>query len=139
MNIVLRGNRGKIQKKCLHDLRVQAKKAIKLHKLVMRKVSSLMMNRSSNFRRSHDWIILSMIYRKKFWLLTMIYMNFVRLFFEACGFGDDILGSTTMMYTKTVATQDGADHMVRRVGRKLLLVPPLKEPWPCLKPISSKS
>ncbi|RZC16830.1 hypothetical protein D0Y65_009924 [Glycine soja] len=24
-----------------------------------------------------------------------------RLFFEACGFGDDILGSTTMMYRRT--------------------------------------
>ncbi|XP_031278946.1 uncharacterized protein LOC116137398 [Pistacia vera] len=62
-----------------------------------------------------------------------------RLFFEACGFGDDILSSTTMMYTKNVATHDGGDHMVRRAGRKLLLVPPLREPWPYLKPISSKS
>ncbi|XP_065870693.1 GCN5-related N-acetyltransferase 3, chloroplastic [Euphorbia lathyris] len=27
-----------------------------------------------------------------------------RLFFKACGFGDDILGSTTMMYTRTAPT-----------------------------------
>lgn len=32
-----------------------------------------------------------------------------RLFFKACGFGDDILGSTSMMYTRTapLATQEG--------------------------------
>ncbi|XP_021896172.1 uncharacterized protein LOC110813386 [Carica papaya] len=32
-----------------------------------------------------------------------------RLFFKACGFGDDILGSTTMMHTRTVTTS-GEDN-----------------------------
>ncbi|KAK1570434.1 hypothetical protein Q3G72_001820 [Acer saccharum] len=37
-----------------------------------------------------------------------------RLFFEACGFGGDILNSTTMMYSKTVATHFGDDQTVKR-------------------------
>ncbi|XP_071686262.1 GCN5-related N-acetyltransferase 3, chloroplastic [Rutidosis leptorrhynchoides] len=41
-------------------------------------------------------------------------------FFKACGFGDDILRSTTMMYTRT------GNHTVKRAGRKLLMVPPLR-------------
>ncbi|XP_031381389.1 uncharacterized protein LOC116196021 isoform X2 [Punica granatum] len=51
-----------------------------------------------------------------------------RLFFEACGFGDDILGSTTMMYTRAItgSSTDGSGGF-RRVGRKLLLVPTFKE------------
>ncbi|XP_024990061.1 uncharacterized protein LOC112524470 [Cynara cardunculus var. scolymus] len=45
-------------------------------------------------------------------------------FFKACGFGDDILGSTTMMYSRS-----GNDHdMVKIAGRKLLMVPPLRKP-----------
>ncbi|CAI0457342.1 unnamed protein product [Linum tenue] len=60
-----------------------------------------------------------------------------RSFFKACGFGDDILGSTTMMYTRTAPTCDNAggdyqDHMAKRVGRKLLLIPPPRE-LPSLK------
>ncbi|KAF7816583.1 acetyltransferase NSI [Senna tora] len=52
-----------------------------------------------------------------------------RLFFKACGFGGDILSSTTMMYTRASSstTQEG-EYNVRRAGRKLLLVPPLKGP-----------
>ncbi|CAI0459274.1 unnamed protein product [Linum tenue] len=59
-----------------------------------------------------------------------------RMFFRACGFGDDILGSTTTMYTRTVsACDDGGggdcqDQMAKLVGRKLLLIPPLKESPP---------
>ncbi|XP_057509661.1 GCN5-related N-acetyltransferase 3, chloroplastic-like isoform X2 [Actinidia eriantha] len=51
-----------------------------------------------------------------------------RLFFEACGFGDDTLGSTTMMYTKTVSSYE-ANQVVKRVGRKLLLAPPERKPF----------
>uniref|UniRef100_A0A803P124 N-acetyltransferase domain-containing protein n=1 Tax=Cannabis sativa TaxID=3483 RepID=A0A803P124_CANSA len=49
-----------------------------------------------------------------------------RLFFEKCGFGDDMLGSTTMMYTRTVSASSEGNNMTKRFGRKLLLVPPLK-------------
>ncbi|KAK9063301.1 hypothetical protein SSX86_017171 [Deinandra increscens subsp. villosa] len=43
-------------------------------------------------------------------------------FFKACGFGDDILESTTMMYTRS------GNDMVVSAGRKLLMVPPLRKP-----------
>ncbi|KAL5799833.1 hypothetical protein ACOSQ4_032717 [Xanthoceras sorbifolium] len=62
-----------------------------------------------------------------------------RLFFEACGFGGDVLNSTTMMYTKTVATPFGDNQTVKRAGRKLLLVPPLREPFASLNPFNSQS
>ncbi|PWA88287.1 acyl-CoA N-acyltransferases (NAT) superfamily protein [Artemisia annua] len=42
-------------------------------------------------------------------------------FFKACGFGDDMLGSTTMMYTRS------GNDMVISAGRKLLMVPPLRK------------
>ncbi|KAK9284013.1 hypothetical protein L1049_012272 [Liquidambar formosana] len=54
-----------------------------------------------------------------------------RLFFNACGFGEDVLGSTTMMYTRTVPNHpegDQMDQMVKRAGRRLLLAPSLREP-----------
>ncbi|XP_054788866.1 uncharacterized protein LOC129294478 isoform X2 [Prosopis cineraria] len=42
-----------------------------------------------------------------------------RLFFRACGFGGDILGSTTMMYTRaTLPTTQLGEYDVRRIGRK---------------------
>ncbi|KAL5075378.1 hypothetical protein RYX36_014362 [Vicia faba] len=49
-----------------------------------------------------------------------------RLFFKACGFGGDILDSTTMMYTRTAssATHEGGQAFTR-AGQKLLLIPPL--------------
>lgn len=49
-----------------------------------------------------------------------------RLFFRACGFGDDILCSTTMMYTRTASSFLQGDQMVISAGRKLLLVPPMR-------------
>uniref|UniRef100_A0A5B7ABG8 N-acetyltransferase domain-containing protein n=1 Tax=Davidia involucrata TaxID=16924 RepID=A0A5B7ABG8_DAVIN len=52
-----------------------------------------------------------------------------RLFFKACGFGADILGSTSMMYTKTVSSCPENDQMIKRAGRKLLLAPPLRLPF----------
>ena len=57
----------------------------------------------------------------------------VRMFFKACGFGDDILGSTTMMYSRKVSTYDEGDQLVIRAGRKLLLAPALKETSASLK------
>ncbi|KAF9595829.1 hypothetical protein IFM89_005315 [Coptis chinensis] len=51
-----------------------------------------------------------------------------RLFFEACGFGDDILMSTTMMYAKAPFEHNTkGDKNVVPAGRKLLLVPPSRE------------
>ncbi|XP_058753153.1 GCN5-related N-acetyltransferase 3, chloroplastic-like [Vicia villosa] len=51
-----------------------------------------------------------------------------RLFFKACGFGGDILDSTTMMYTRAGSStiQEG-EQTVTRAGQKLLLIPPLIE------------
>ncbi|XP_076929876.1 GCN5-related N-acetyltransferase 3, chloroplastic-like [Bidens hawaiensis] len=43
-------------------------------------------------------------------------------FFKACGFGDDMLGSTTMMYTRS------GNDLVVSAGRKLLLVPSIRKP-----------
>ncbi|CAN6469538.1 unnamed protein product [Victoria cruziana] len=49
-------------------------------------------------------------------------------FFRACGFGDDMLGSTTMMYTRSPScAQEGA--MVKRAGRLLLAIPPEIKPF----------
>ena len=42
----------------------------------------------------------------------------------ACEFGDGILGSTTMMYSRSGSHHD----MVKTAGRKLLMVPPLRKP-----------
>ncbi|KAK4579782.1 hypothetical protein RGQ29_029446 [Quercus rubra] len=56
-----------------------------------------------------------------------------RMFFKACGFGDDILGSTTMMYSRKVSTYDEGDQLVIRAGQKLLLAPALKETSASLK------
>ncbi|KAH9605205.1 hypothetical protein KSS87_019437 [Heliosperma pusillum] len=35
-----------------------------------------------------------------------------RLFFEACGFGDDLLGSTTMTYTETASSDCSKDQII---------------------------
>nr|XP_027101140.1 uncharacterized protein LOC113720619 [Coffea arabica] len=48
------------------------------------------------------------------------------LFFKACGFGEDILGSTTMMYTGTSSCPD-AHQTAIYAGRKLLLSPPSRQ------------
>ncbi|TMX02166.1 hypothetical protein EJD97_022506 [Solanum chilense] len=47
-------------------------------------------------------------------------------FFGACGFGDDVLVSTTMMYTRSASTLSEDEQMVKCAGRKLLLVPSLR-------------
>ncbi|KAG4126443.1 hypothetical protein ERO13_D10G155835v2 [Gossypium hirsutum] len=57
-----------------------------------------------------------------------------RLFFKACGFRDDILGSTTLMYSRTISSTCFEDErMVKQAGRKLLLVPSLQLPLASFK------
>ncbi|XP_021762323.1 uncharacterized protein LOC110727091, partial [Chenopodium quinoa] len=56
-----------------------------------------------------------------------------RLFFAACGFGDDVLGSTTMMYTNTVSSNSDNGQIITQAGRKLLVAPPLRRPFPSQK------
>ncbi|KAF6138918.1 hypothetical protein GIB67_025647 [Kingdonia uniflora] len=52
-----------------------------------------------------------------------------RLFFEACGFGDDILGSTAMVYTRAPPTLSHYNSQdVKHSGRMLFLVPQLRHP-----------
>ncbi|KAK9157264.1 hypothetical protein Scep_003838 [Stephania cephalantha] len=55
--------------------------------------------------------------------------NEERLFFEACGFENDKLGSTTMIYTRgasesNLSDQGNQNGVVKSAGRMLLLVPP---------------
>lgn len=73
--------------------------------------------------------ILRMLTSREIYDIAALCSEQERLFFEACGFGNDILGSTTMMYAKTVSTGFGGSQMVKRVGRKLLLVPPSRGPF----------
>lgn len=49
-----------------------------------------------------------------------------RPFFSACGFGEDMLGSTTMMYSRSLSSSSMDEQMIS-AGRKLLLVPPPRE------------
>lgn len=49
-----------------------------------------------------------------------------RLFFGACGFGEDILGSTTMMYNREASSNVDDAQIITRAGRKLLIAPPLR-------------
>ncbi|KAG9443335.1 hypothetical protein H6P81_014675 [Aristolochia fimbriata] len=46
-----------------------------------------------------------------------------RLFFAACEFGNDVLGSTTMMYTRSPSNCGEGKDLVKHAGRNLLLVP----------------
>ncbi|XP_049366447.1 uncharacterized protein LOC125831292 isoform X2 [Solanum verrucosum] len=55
-----------------------------------------------------------------------IVQRILRPFFGACGFGDDVLVSTTMMYTRSASTHSEDEQMVKCAGRKLLLVPSLR-------------
>ncbi|KAL5991395.1 hypothetical protein ACLOJK_012303 [Asimina triloba] len=50
-----------------------------------------------------------------------------RPFFEACGFGEDALGSTTMMYAQCASKYVEGDPSVGRAGRMLLLIPASRE------------
>lgn len=51
-----------------------------------------------------------------------------RAFFQACGFGDDVLNSTTMLYSRGVSCCKGDEH-VKYFGRKSLLVPSPLRPF----------
>jgi len=51
-----------------------------------------------------------------------------RLFFGACGFGDDILGSTTMIYNREASSNIDDAQIITLAGRKLLIAPPLRVP-----------
>jgi len=51
-----------------------------------------------------------------------------RAFFQACGFGDDVLNSTTMFYSRSVSSCKGDEH-VKHFGRKSLLVPTPLRPF----------
>ncbi|KAF3327330.1 acetyltransferase NSI [Carex littledalei] len=59
-----------------------------------------------------------------------------RLFFEACEFGDDSLGSTTMMYTRSPGPTSDNDDVMITAGRMQLLVPP---PTYQLKPLMTNN
>ncbi|XP_019430951.1 PREDICTED: uncharacterized protein LOC109338220 [Lupinus angustifolius] len=71
--------------------------------------------------------ILRMLINRDIYDIAALCSEKERLFFKACGFGDDILNSTTMMYTRTVSstTQEG-EQTIMRTGWKLMLNPPLK-------------
>ncbi|KAH0459473.1 hypothetical protein IEQ34_012287 [Dendrobium chrysotoxum] len=56
-----------------------------------------------------------------------------RFFFEACGFGNDPLDSTTMMYTRTPSSDQKDNFMVKTVGRMQLVVPHPLELYPSEK------
>ncbi|PON71112.1 FkbH domain containing protein [Parasponia andersonii] len=71
--------------------------------------------------------IIRMLTRRDIYDIAALCSENERPFFEACGFGDDILGSTTMMYTRTVSASTNGNQMAKRFGRKLLFVPALKK------------
>lgn len=50
-----------------------------------------------------------------------------RLFFKACGFGEDMLESTTMMYARSSSSYLEEDQQMVGAGRKMLVVPPQRE------------
>ncbi|KAL8539452.1 hypothetical protein ACS0TY_001168 [Phlomoides rotata] len=50
-----------------------------------------------------------------------------RQLYRSCGFADDVLGSTTMMYTRSTSSYFSKDQQMISAGRKLLLVPPARE------------
>ncbi|KAH6792746.1 hypothetical protein C2S52_003223 [Perilla frutescens var. hirtella] len=49
-----------------------------------------------------------------------------RLFFRGCGFGEDMLGSTTMMYAPSLSSYSKDEQMIS-AGRKLLAFPPPRD------------
>ncbi|CAL0305358.1 unnamed protein product [Lupinus luteus] len=71
--------------------------------------------------------ILRMLTNRDIYDIAALCSEKERLFFKACGFGGDILSSTTMMYTRTVSstTQEG-EQTIMHTGRKLLSIPPPK-------------
>ncbi|KAF5736485.1 hypothetical protein HS088_TW14G00628 [Tripterygium wilfordii] len=68
--------------------------------------------------------IIRMLTSREIYDIAAICSENERLFFKSCGFGDDTLSSTTMMYTRTISTCHQNDWNVKQAGRKLLLIPP---------------
>ncbi|GAA0169257.1 acetyltransferase [Lithospermum erythrorhizon] len=67
--------------------------------------------------------ILRILNRRDVYDIAALCSEKERPFFKACAFGDDILGSTTMMYSRTSPT-DSEENPVVAAGRKLLWLPP---------------
>ncbi|KAL5569687.1 hypothetical protein UlMin_026262 [Ulmus minor] len=61
--------------------------------------------------------IIRMLISREIYDISILCSQNQRAFFEACGFGNDVLGSTTMMYTRTVPEGNMID---KPVGPKLL-------------------
>ncbi|XP_073100567.1 GCN5-related N-acetyltransferase 3, chloroplastic-like isoform X5 [Elaeis guineensis] len=74
----------------------------------------------------HDIVVIPSLQRRG--IGQKIVERIIRLFFKACGFGGDSLGSTTMMYTRSALSYLQGNLMVRPAGRLLLLVPPSRGP-----------
>ncbi|GMH04997.1 hypothetical protein Nepgr_006837 [Nepenthes gracilis] len=68
--------------------------------------------------------IVRMLTNREIFDIVVLCSKNERLFFKACGFGDDILGSTTMMYSRT-ALSNLEGYQTVQAGQKLLL-PPLQ-------------
>ncbi|KNA03005.1 hypothetical protein SOVF_213260 [Spinacia oleracea] len=68
--------------------------------------------------------ILRILINKGIYDISALCSEEERLFFAACGFGDDLLGSTTMMYTNTANSNSDHDQVITRAGRILLVAPP---------------
>ncbi|RZC77914.1 hypothetical protein C5167_002434 [Papaver somniferum] len=68
--------------------------------------------------------ILRVLSNKEIYDISALCSEKERLFFEACGFGEDMLASTTMIYTRTSSSSDTkCDQIFTSAGRMLLLVP----------------
>ncbi|KAI3991278.1 hypothetical protein MKX01_034597 [Papaver californicum] len=68
--------------------------------------------------------ILRVLTNKEIYDISALCTEKERLFFEACGFGEDMLASTTMIYTRTSSSSDTkCDQILTNAGRMLLLVP----------------
>ncbi|XP_031108278.1 uncharacterized protein LOC116012765 [Ipomoea triloba] len=71
-------------------------------------------------------MILRMLTNKGIYDIAALCSDVEKPFFSACGFGDDILGSTTMMYTRSTSQYSSGDQVVKNIGRKQMLIPPLR-------------
>nr|XP_027190552.1 uncharacterized protein LOC101498757 [Cicer arietinum] len=64
--------------------------------------------------------ILRMLTNRDIYDIAALCSEDERLFFKACGFGGDILSSTTMMYTRTASstTQEGESKPINSTGKE---------------------
>ncbi|PPS02119.1 hypothetical protein GOBAR_AA18544 [Gossypium barbadense] len=90
--------------------------------------------------KCHSLCVLLMLTSRDIYDIAALCSRKERFFFKACGFRDDILGSTTMMYSRTVSsTCFEGGQMVKQAGRKLLLVPSLQLPLAASKTTKPQS